>query len=657
MAITQEEKEFREAMGLPLDVEPSSLIPEKEEDVSGMLTSEKPKRFSQRVRDSLIEAVPEFGGVLAAGLFSKFFPPAAPAIKRFSGEALSALIGTVSGESARQILAEEKISGKEMVKRGLQNAVLDFSGNLVFSTGGKIYKVTKDTLKNYGYINVTPFTDRERLLQLAQEVVQKTGGTLSKFQVNEGAISGIIESIGRFGYSGKNTFEQNDKVVQDAINQFRDSTLKDVSKLNLSDKNFGLNFKRYIEQAGDNLSKIVSPFYKTLDQTSEGITVNVSKIKKENAKRIKNALERSSEGDKMIGVSGKLKNLYNDLSDLSDTLSFNSAHELRSDLNGQLNEIKQEFKGTKAEAYLTQVIKNLNTQMDEAAKNVKVKLKNPNIYEDYIHHSNLYKKAMNNLYGDVLKGALKQNPEKVGEEIYKTGNVTSIEQAFKAIEESMQLAEKAGVNINVAQGEAIKNQLKKGYMRSLVKSSGVEFDVKTVNKLKEDIVAKKDPRAVRTFEAMFSEQERKQIKNLVQVAEVATKKPGVATLSLFLAGKQAGALNALLTAVPGAVAGGYLTGFDAFWSSIAAAGTLMTPKVFAKISLNSDAVNKIIKAERLLKKDKFFSPGVLTLIAGSFVDANLNPDDWKKDEETISVEEKLPEINQEQNEEFLKAFQ
>ncbi len=658
--VTKTQEELMKQYDIPESDLPSRIPDETTTEPRGMLTEEKP--MSRKILEGFIEAAPEVGSVVAAGLFSRFYPPGAPAIKRFSGEAISAMIGGMTGQKVKEVASGEKIDGKQSayraVQEGLENAVIDFSGNLIFSSGGKVFKVTKDILKKYGHFRNTPMSPLEDIRTVAQDIIQKEGGTLTKYQVSGDGLDSVIELIARFGYTGMRTMRENDAAIQRAVQKYRDKTLNDVSKLNLSSEQFGIQFDNYIKDGYTNLKNVVRPFYEKLDDYSKGVSVDFKPIKQKALTELNRIAKRADpESKKMLGVSSKLRNLYEEIASSADTMNFSTAHGYKSDLYDRILEVKAEVKGTKAEGYLKNVISDITEAMDLAAK----KVDNEKLFNEYTATSAFYKESVENLFGDALQAALRQNPEKVGETIFAKGNVTNVKEAFTAIDRSSNLAKEAGVPNAIEEGLKIKQALKRGYLEAQIKNVGVEFTQESINNLTKNILKAQDPQDVRTFQTVLSSKEQKDFIRLLKVANISAQKPMGSSLSLFLAGKQAGAINAFLTAVPGFSAGGNIADalsvasfLDPIAKVVGATATLMTPKVFARISTNPKAVNKIIAAEKALQQGRVFTPGVMSLIVDGFREAGVNPSDWLTEEPKEEIEIQKDSDILEENERILK---
>jgi hypothetical protein len=572
------------------------------------------------IKETFVEAIPEFVGMLGS-IAAQRIPGGGLAVKSLLG----AGAGGMFGEAVRQAITgeQEKLDSKqkmtEIARRGLENAVLDGAGNLIFSAAGSVFKLTAQTLKDMG-VNISRGADDLEIKQAVQKILQEQDipTTLSRYQVTGSALDSLLDIIGRVGFTGKATFETQEKLINKAISSERDKILDTASSTSFADDvEIGSAIQKVVEEGHAALSSAVSPFYTNLSTKAQNVTVNFNPIKSKAQKTLNDAAKVSESKDPTTQLGSEITTQLKKIADLKDDLSFADAFKTVSFLKKKKRSIETGIggKGNDLIPILSENIVAIEKAMDSAAKKL-----DPNLYNEYRMYSSKYREGMEALFPEQFAKIISREPERIGEAIYKTGNVTTVQQAFKAIDKAVELDPRI-------QGDVLKNTLRRGYLEQALGETGSEISFKNLLELSKK-VSGQQKQFGRTYNTILDDETKKNVKTLTNIAKVASKSPKFG-FSLMIAGQQASAIRDAIRYAPALIGGGtYLTSDNPFISVLAAGGTLMAPKALAKIALNSDAVNKLVKLEQLVKKNKgSYNAGHIALALDIFRDAQIVPED------------------------------
>jgi len=314
--------------------------------------------------------------------------------------------------------------------------------------------------------------------------------------------------------------------------------------------------------------------------------VDVSPIANNALARLKEAADISRSGTPNIALSDQVVTQLKNISDLKGNITFTQAHKLRSDLNAQLRDVKNEFgANSPLVAVLSQNINAIEQAMDLSASKL-----NPKLKEAYRETSNFYRESTTELFPESLAKLNNKTVERVGDTIFATGNVTEIDQLYKSLERAQTINPKLNV------GE-IKSSLQKNYLSGLIGTEGQETAVASLLSLDKKL---QDKKFKRTFDAAIPDEEiRNNIKTLINATKLSQTKPQN-TFSLALASAQSReSQKILLAAAAGATGTALYTGQYGLAGTAASAGTiLLTPLALAKFATSKSGVRGLLKAEQ-----------------------------------------------------------
>lgn len=207
------------------------------------------------------------------------------------------------------------------------------------------------------------------------------------------------------------------------------------------------------------------------------------------------------------GLQGSEKAFVNRIGNMRDNMSFSEAHlelsylkSLQRDLAAQVDK-----PNSKLSALLASTITDLEKSMDKAAKSF-----SPELRKLYRTTADGYKKNLDTIYGGYLGKIMKKDPEKVGETLWATGNVTSMKQLDKAFK----LADDLGMDTITT-----RNGVMQGFLDTAFKGN----DIRSVEVFAQRM---RDPKFVRTFNKVFESRPDvvKRTQTLVDEVEILTKR-------------------------------------------------------------------------------------------------------------------------------------
>jgi hypothetical protein len=556
-------------------------------------------QFGQQLGQATVQALPEIGGLVGGALttFGTRNPVLGAEARVGTAGVIRGLVGTGAGALAGTATKQqvEAFQGKsqpltkqfaEQLSNTINEVTIDAAGNVVFKLGGSLFKVAKEKLPSLGLFGTKATPDIEIKRQVQALLEEEGLGGLTRFQVKPTATSGVVESIGRGGVAGKGTFAKLEEANTTALQNKRDKILNQFTPKIVDDVEAGKSYKEAIKDAQSELSLAANEAYGVIERAGKNVSVDVSPIANDALARLKEAADISRSGTPNIALSDQVVTQLKNISDLKGNITFTQAHKLRSDLNAQLRDVKNEFgSNSPLVAVLSQNINAIEQAMDLSASKL-----NPKLKEAYRETSNFYRESTTELFPESLAKLNNKTVERVGDTIFATGNVTEIEQLYKSLERAQTINPKLNV------GE-IKSSLQKNYLSGLIGTEGQETAVASLLSLDKKL---QDKKFKRTFDAAIPDEEiRNNIKTLINATKLSQTKPQN-TFSLALASAQSReSQKILLAAAAGATGTALYTGQYGLAGTAASAGTiLLTPLALAKFATSKSGVRQLLKAEQ-----------------------------------------------------------
>jgi len=583
-----------------------ALTPQEQEELtrleaelgnSVMVRGDRPKTFTEELKQATIENLPAMGGMIggvAGGLLTR----SAPGVEYGAGLGSAAIrsmigagLGGATGEAAKmgiEGITPSVRSTLGIIRGGVEQAAYDGIGNLVFSAGGRAFQITKDVLSKR-FAGTPP----EDAVVAAQKLLQSGDGTLTPFQATKDSWSGFKESLARGSFTGKPVFEKAAEKNVEAITTAKTKVLDEVSTRVYDSLQTGTEFATAIQQGDDALKSAVKPFYEAISTQARRIPVDIVPIQAE-ASRVLNAADRA----KGLTLSETEKGYLQRVIELPESIDFATTHEIASSLKTKLRDLKRGNEpDTATVARLTRLVSQLEKQMDEAGKKLTGKGldfegrlpedKTANLADQYKFYSKLYRDSIQDLYSDTASKLLSKDAEFVGKNIFQSGNVTAWNEAKQALARAKQLNPKLNVQQTL-------ESVQRGYLENLLKSEGSFASLG--DKIKNDEAVR------RTFEAVLPKATQGRVKTLLEAARLSEVQPS-ATAPLFLAAQQAqtiGALGSVGALVLSDEARG-VAADNPIKTALLGGTILLGPRFWAKAATSPEATNAalgIIKSQQ-----------------------------------------------------------
>lgn len=459
--------------------------------------------------------------------------------------------GAAAGGGLGSLAVEPVAPSGDPLGRAGETALFGLAGEGL--TGGltKIADIVRPTLRQGA--------------DVAQKVLQKYGGTLTSGEATVPGVMGqLAEGVARSGVTGRQTFKKLTEINESAVQSVKNELLDTISTVRPGDVRTGKLFQQSIEKGEKAHSQTASKMYEFLDKEA-GVVVDMSGVKN-------NFIQLSKRLEKLgnVGKTERGGKLIDQLSNVNKNLSFKEAHELRSSLLSTARDLRASGQETIALRNVTQALKMVEDSMEQAAKK-----SGGTIYSQYKEANAFYKKGKQAFSNEVIEKLVSSNPERVGEYLFRSGNVTEIVQAKASLRQAQRM------DRSVDAGDVFQ-KMKAGFLDAKLTGKGmtnVESDVIAKNFLKELAEKKTD----RTISAMFSRAEQAKIREFATTAmRVSAKKGETSELGVIVPIVQATALVDMVT-------------FQ-FNNPTMDAAVIITPFVMSKMVTNPRLVNKLIVA-------------------------------------------------------------
>lgn len=557
--------------------------------------------------------LPEIGGLIGGiggALLSK--SPVGARVGQTAGQAfirslIPSLAGSTAGTTAG-LVGEGLLTGQMTPQRVggalAENAAWDVGGNLVFSAGGKAYRVARDML---GFNPAATLNDPALA---AQKYLSDRGATLTRGQLTGSGTDVFLEEISKGG-TGAGAYKQQQKKVGEAISQGVEdvkSTLQTspafTAALNANEpltRAAGENFQELINTARADFKDKYRPFYESLSK-DYNVYVDMRPVKQ----AAQAELDRIARL-KDIPANAERKTVLEQIIKQDNAIEFGAAHDLVSSFKSAANDAKIPGAGTtsKGQAY-TQFASQVENQMDNIIDLSKKQLGN-DLVTQYKQVKANYKEGMDGLYNETINQAMKISPSKTGAYLFDLAETEKSTDLFKAISQIDKYA-KQGTKEASAQ---VLGDFKYGFLNQAFSSPE---KIKTfTNKITKGS-AEYDPEMEKAFYKLFAS-EAKPLKEVLNAADVGLEdtKSGLAA---FLKNK------ATITGGQAAVGvGGYFLLPESVRDKVNLPETLLTagvfaitPRLIAKAATNREAVNALADYAKVQSNPKFAGAAAVKMV-------------------------------------------
>lgn len=474
-----------------------------------------------------------------------------------AGGALGAGVGGAAGKGYQQVYRHATGSEKapatsyeaavEMAYAGGEEAAWDLGGQLAGRALGK----------GFHYLRPKAVDDVEKLAVK----LEKAGGQMTAAQRTDSWLIHQLDSLTRGSLTGSGRMQAIDTLNEAALRHLETNLRQNMAKnvyQNLSDREFGELFLNTLKEGKAAHRTVVGEMYggfddlvptqtvsKTVtDQVSKGINpatgqeiiesvprTVATEIKPVQTGKVKEALEpfrEQLERIKYAGESADSRKLLDSIFNQDATLRFADAQALRSNLLDAQRNLEALSGKSKISGKVGTAVDALTKAMDEAAsKQGKDVLAKYRAIKKYAKTG--YKAFDNKFIADMIV-ADKKAPERIGEHIFRIGNVREVTKA----KEALRYASRFNPEIKY---DEVWGQMQRGYLDSILQRSTRPSDIpasagaSTIMQEGSDVWGSKlikeftDPKKARTLGAVFSKAQRESILEFAKIAERTQRKP------------------------------------------------------------------------------------------------------------------------------------
>lgn len=429
----------------------------------------------------------------------------------------------------------------------------------------------------------------------AQKTLAKEGGGLSAAQAVESPTLDLVESFARAGAGGKGRFIALDKANADALQATKNNLIQSISKAPADDVVAGQAFKDAVSNGDKAHGEAAADLYKNFDATTQGALVDTKPLQVF-SQGIVDQLKRTGN----VGKTDSGGQLLDQMASVPNTMTFADAQELRSNLLARVRDLRARGDDGKAMRNATVAAQIVDKAMEESARNLP-----PEVFKQFREINAFYKEGKDAFNNDIITNLMLKNPERVGETLFRNGNVTEILQAQKTLQLAQRLDKGGKIN-----ADEVTNGLRAGYLNGMLTAkpaTNIEGETTAKSLMKDLASAKTD----RQFAVMFTPQQLDAISEFGRTAYLTlnNKPSNFGILAPLL---QASAIGDLALNASGSGTGTKSPALDV--------GIIAAPAILAKVLTNPKAVGVLIRGIELGPKAQG-SPAVMAKLVGALNEA------------------------------------
>jgi hypothetical protein len=474
--------------------------------------------------------VPALVGGIAAPLIASRLPgvqqmgQAAQRAIQVGASGIGGAIGEAGQMAKEYIMGEEEApetiaeAGKRAAYAGGEQAVFEGIGQLALKTAGYVGQAIKPKV-----------TDLSRALS---KKFTGEGGQFTAAQLSDSWWIQQLDALTKGSITASGVYKGVDVANVEAYKSMEKNLIKTIAKkasTDLSDDALGQLFRNNIKGGRSAHSSAASVMYENVDNlldASGGAAISTSYLKQiagdtlEQLKRVAN-----------VGSGEVDMQLLKQVTNLPDNLTFKDAHFLRSSLLAMQRDLEGVVGAGRANRTIGDIVTSINGSMEKSALNA-----GKDVADAYLKTNKFWRKGkeiFDNKFIANLINANKKNPERIGETIFRDGNVTEIIKAKKALRSAAKLSKE--IEFDTAW-----HGMQAGYLQSLLTKTSDAEGVVAANRLLKTFV---DRKKGRTLNAAFSKDQRNRIIEFAMIGERLQKRPE-AGLGMVMNLVQAGTIGA-----------------------------------------------------------------------------------------------------------------
>ena len=323
----------------------------------------------QQLGSSFVETLPELGGMIGGtiGALGTKSPMGARTGAAAGSAAVRSMIGAGGGGATGEAV-QQAITGRPslfgVAQSGIEQATYDAAGNLIFSAGGKAYRVTKDFIKSKLGSETAQIDNA--IFQADRLLKQEGGFGLTPYQATGSQFEGIMESLARGSFTAKPIMAKADVATEKAIQSAKGKILDDITTGIYDSVATGNAFADSIKAGDKALGDTVRPYYTELSRINT-IPVDIRPLQNQ-AQSILNRAERAGG----LTLSSNEQAFLTRIAEAGEKVDFGIAHDILSSFKTTSRDLKNDAEpDSKLSAQYSSFINQLEKQMDEAGKNLK----------------------------------------------------------------------------------------------------------------------------------------------------------------------------------------------------------------------------------------------------------------------------------------------
>ena len=373
-----------------------------------------------------------------------------------------------------------------------------------------------------------------------------------------------LDGLSRGSITAKGIFKNFDQMNEQALKRMSDNLIEEISETatrNLSDHQIGRIFVESIDTGRAAHSMASGVNYSAVDNLSKqfGVTVDTGRFKSVAANWKTKFSKIANIGSSEIADAELDKALR-----IGKEIGFEDAHFMRSALLSKQRQLELAGETGVSKKVIGDLIDVTNKMMDEAGTNT-------GIQEAYKKASKFHKFGASSFNDRFLVKLLQKSPERIGETIFKSGNVDQIIKARQSLMKASLVSK--DVNFNKTWTE-----IQEGYMSGLL--SGPLVDDAGTPVGSRILKMFEDKKKLRTMKQALSQGQLKSLNDFAKTAKAVQDRPE-AGLGMVMQLTQGGAIVGVASGIaPGA----------------SAIPVFIGPPVVAKLLTNPDKASALIKA-------------------------------------------------------------
>ena len=504
--------------------------------------------------------------------------------------------------------------------------------------------------------------------EMLRQLIEESGGQLSASQVTSNFFIQTIEGLSRAAWGG-GALRDARNLTDESIVKYVDDYIKHFNETAggaLNAEGMGQLFKDMIKIGKTQHSAIAGDMYKMLDdlyvETTKPVTRTVKVdtpildasgqnlhrfetttteeiVKPVNVKALKNKVRDILKLGEEVGNIPQGEwggSLLNKILTMKDEIGFDGARELRSFFLAESRSLATQFGEAKSKMMMRDMEQLLMKAMDEGALGTG----NKAFIDQYKKVNEFWAEGSSTIRSKNIAALVKLNPEHIGAEIFKEGNVTLIKEARKAILKSGQYAK--GTD-DAFDAQKVWLNMQSGYLNSLIAGSqqasetvlkeiGSKIPIVGTGK---DVIAGqyklgnlkalfiKDTPLNNTFTTAFTKNQQKSVREFTNVLEAAQGRTTAAGDFMVKVGQAGLILDTFGLIIPGSEAGtaGEMAGKTTLFT--------VSPWLLSKIFV-SPRTTKLLSRSMMTKIGTRQASAVSTQFFAALKDIyNENPEEWE----------------------------